>query len=126
MQEETTKRVSSLEGRVREMEQRIAVVEVNVKTSNKIQEKFEKALCKFGEILDDIRITMIKINSEMELRNQNQQEMKEDIGSLEKWIRKLENRGKFDFLGFIVDKVLPSLITGGVVYGIIKIIELTQ
>ena len=98
-------RIESLEGRVNEMEQKIAVIEVNVDTSIKFQDRFSDALKDFGKVLGTIQVTMAEMNTELKVRNETQQGMKDDIFDLNKSLndvsektKAIDNKVKLDLL----------------------------
>ena len=122
-------RIESLEGRVNEMEQKIAVIEVNVDTSSKLQNMFSNALKEFGKVLVSIQITMAEMNTELKVRNETQQGMKDDIFDLNESLKDvnektkaIDDKGKLDLLLILKEKVAPWLMLAGIIYFIVKII----
>ena len=115
-------RIESLEGRVNEMEQRIAVIEVNVDTSIRFQENFSDALKENTKVLGSIQATMAEMNTELKVRNETQQGMKDDISDLkisledvDNKTKAIDNKGKID-LPLIIKQAVPWLLGAGIIY----------
>lgn len=100
------------------------------KTAALSEQRFQTLLTQLSEVpatMIELKETMIAMQSEtkvmmMSIQNENKntnnevRDLKDEVIVLKKTVKDLEDKGKFDVIKFLTGTVIPSLLTGGVVY----------
>lgn len=94
-------------------------LEEDGKEQKKINSEFQKTMLSIQTAMGEIIFSIKELNTRL-----METEQKTDV--LGDKVEKIEERGKFDFVMFMKNKAIPFLIGGGIIYAILKIIELVQ
>jgi len=79
-----------------------------------------KKLDKLPDVIQSLRETIITINLNLDVNTKTTEELKTNIGDIKSELRKEQEKGKFDFVSWIRDAILPALIIGGMVYMVLQ------
>lgn len=135
-------RINSLERRVDIMEDEIHALEksqgiigVYLDKSNEIQEKSNIIQKELSDAIVSIQIALGKFSSDLHYSIQKTEEIGKGLNEFKREVRvefeqmgrnvdTIEDKGKFDFVNFIREKAIPSLLGGGVIWAIYEILEM--
>lgn len=109
-------KINDIEKKVNEMDKQSALISQTI-------ENFNNSINKLFETLDNLNITLSGIEKSMISMQSEISKNTADVKDLKTKVEGLDNRGKFDFIVWLKTVALPVIVSGGLVYLVMKIVE---